>query len=67
MGEVLSHPHISLQAQLQRVPPPSERPGLLPILGSRDMGRGDADRGPIRPLMDLQVRDTGRQRHICHP
>lgn len=53
--DVLSHSHMSHQPPLHRLPPSSDRPGLLPIPGSRDMGRGDPDRGSIRPLMDLQV------------
>lgn len=54
-GDGMSHSHMSHQPPLHRLPPPSDRPGLLPIPGSREMGRGDSDRGSIRPLMDLQV------------
>lgn len=54
-GDVLSHPHLSHQPPIHRLPISSDRPGLLPIPGTRDMGRGDTDRGNIRPLMDLQV------------
>lgn len=53
-GDLMSHPHMSHQPLLNRLPH-FERPGLLPIPGSREMGRGDVDRGPIRPLIDLQV------------
>lgn len=53
--ELMSHSHMSHQPLIHRVPPPSDRPGLLPLPGSREMGRGDTDRGSIRPLMDLQV------------
>lgn len=53
--DVISHSHLSHQLPLHRLPPPSDRPGLLPLPVSRDMGRVDADRGSIRPLMDLQV------------
>nr|XP_043883662.1 E3 ubiquitin-protein ligase RBBP6-like [Solea senegalensis] len=69
-GDVLCHPHLSHQMPLHRHPH-SDRPGLLPLPGSREMGRGDADRGPIRPLMDLPMslpqrriklnRDLGRK------
>ncbi|AWP05381.1 putative E3 ubiquitin-protein ligase RBBP6-like [Scophthalmus maximus] len=61
----------SHQPPLHRLPLSSDRPGLLPIPGSREMGRGDADRGTIRPLMDLPMplaqrriklnRDLGRR------
>lgn len=54
-GEVISHSHMSHQPPLHRLPPSSDRPGLLPLPGSREMGRGDSDRGSIRPLMDFQV------------
>lgn len=53
-GELMPHPHMSHQPLLSRLPH-FERPGLLPLPGSREMGRGDMDRGPIRPLIDLQV------------
>lgn len=53
-GELMSHPHMSHQPLLSRLPH-FERPGLLPLPGSREMGRGDLDRGAIRPLIDLQV------------
>lgn len=53
-GDLMSHPHMSHQPLLNRLPH-FERPGLLPLPGSREMGRGDLDRGPIRPLIDLQV------------
>lgn len=53
-GELMSHPHMSHQPLLNRLPH-FERPGLLPLPGSREMVRGDLDRGPIRPLIDLQV------------
>ena len=52
--DVMSHSHMSHQPPLHRLPH-SDRPGLLPIPGSREMGRGEAERGSIRPLMDLQV------------
>ncbi|XP_029901813.1 E3 ubiquitin-protein ligase RBBP6-like [Myripristis murdjan] len=39
---------------LQRVRFPSERPHLLPVPGSSDTGRADADGEPARPLTDLQ-------------
>lgn len=58
-GDVISHSHMSHQPPVHRVPPSSDRPGLLPLpvrdLERREMGRGEADRGSIRPLMDLQV------------
>lgn len=54
-GDGMSHSHMSHQPLLHRLQPSSDRPGLLPIPGSRDMGRGDGDRGSIRPLMDFQV------------
>lgn len=54
-GDLISHSHMSHQPPLHRLPPASDRPGLLPLPGSREMGRGDAERGSIRPLMDLQV------------
>lgn len=53
--DIMSHSHMSHQPLIHRVPTSSDRPGLLPLPGSRDMGRGDTDRGSIRPLMDLQV------------
>lgn len=53
-GELMPHPHMSHQPLLNRLPH-FERPGLLPLPGSREMARGDVDRGPIRPLIDLQV------------
>lgn len=53
--DVISHSHMSHQHLIHRIQPPSDRPGLLPLPGSREMGRGDTDRGSIRPLMDLQV------------
>lgn len=53
-GDLMSHPHMSHQPLLNRLPH-FERPGLLPLPGSRELGRGDVDRGPIRPLIDLQV------------
>lgn len=53
-SELMSHPHMSHQPLLNRLPH-FERPALLPLPGSREMGRGDVDRGPIRPLIDLQV------------
>lgn len=54
-GDVISHSHMSHQPLLHRLPHSSDRPGLLPLPGSREMGRGDADRVSIRPLIDLQV------------
>lgn len=54
-GDVFSHSHISHQPPLQRLPHPSDRPGLLPLPVTRELSRGDVDRGSIRPLMDLQV------------
>lgn len=59
-GDVIPHSHMSHQPPLHRLPPPSDRPGLLPLTGSREMGRVDADRGAIRPLMDLQVSEVLR-------
>lgn len=53
-SDLMSHSHMSHQSLVHRILPPSDRPGLLPLPGSRDMGRGD-DRGSIRPLMDFQV------------
>lgn len=52
-GELMPHPHMCHQPLLSRLPH-FERPGLLPLPGSREMGR-DVDRGAIRPLIDLQV------------
>uniref|UniRef100_A0A8C4IS00 E3 ubiquitin-protein ligase RBBP6 n=1 Tax=Dicentrarchus labrax TaxID=13489 RepID=A0A8C4IS00_DICLA len=70
-GDVISHSHMSHQPPLHRLPPSSDRPGLLPLPGSREMGRGDTDRGSIRSLRELQVplpqrsiklnRDLGRR------
>lgn len=54
-GDVIPHSHMSHQPLLHRLPHSSDRPGLLPLPGSHDMGRGDPDRGSIRPLIDLQV------------
>lgn len=54
-SDIISHSHMSHQPPLHRLPPSSDRPGLLPLPGTREMGRGEADRGPIRPLMDLQL------------
>lgn len=54
-GDMLPLSHMSHQPPLHRLGPSSDRPGLLPIPGSRDMGRGDMDRPVIRPLMDFQV------------
>ncbi len=71
-GDVISHSHMSHQPPLHRLPPSSDRPGLLPLPGSREMGRGDSDRGSIRPLMDLQVgvllgqsSETQRDKDLC--
>lgn len=54
-GDVLSHPHMPHQPLLHRLPHPTERPGLLSLPLSRDMSRGNIDRGVIRPLLDPQV------------
>lgn len=51
-GDVLSHPHMPHQPLLHRLPHPSERPGLLSLPMSRDLSRGNVDRGAIRPLLD---------------
>lgn len=53
--DVLSHPHMSHQPLLHRLPHPSERPGLLSLPLGRDLSRGNVDRGAIRPLLDPQV------------
>lgn len=54
-GDVMSHSHMSHQPLVHRLPHSSDRPGFLPLPGNREMSRGDADRGAIRPLIDLQV------------
>lgn len=54
-SDVLPHSHMSHQPLLHRLPHPSERPGLLSLPVSRDMTRGNADRGAIRPLIEPQV------------
>lgn len=53
--DVISHSHLPHQNPLHRLPLLSDRPGPLPLPVSRDLGRGDVDRGSIRPLMDFQV------------
>lgn len=53
--DMMSHSHMAHPHLIHRLPPPTERLGLLPLPGSRELARGDADRGSIRPLMDLQV------------
>lgn len=54
-GDMSPHSHGSHQPQMQRVVSPSDRPGPLSVSVGREMGRGDGDRGSIRPLMDLQA------------
>lgn len=54
-GDVMSHSHLPHQPPLHRLPPSSDRPGILPHPGSRELGRCETDRAAIRPLMDLQV------------
>lgn len=46
------HPH---PLPLHRLPHPGDRPSLLSLPGFYEMGRGDLDRGSIRPSMDIQV------------
>lgn len=53
--DIMSHSHLPHQPPLHRLPPSSDRPGILPHPGSRELGRGETDRAAIRPLMDLQV------------
>ncbi|MEQ2167080.1 hypothetical protein GOODEAATRI_000546 [Goodea atripinnis] len=50
-GGAIFHSHLH-PSPFHRLPPPSDRPGLLHLPGTRELGRIDSDRGP---LVDVPV------------